>query len=92
MVRGFQSFKEWFLGYEDQYTVIGGVACDLLMENAGQEFGATKDLDMVLMVEALTPGFVSKFWECFLSFLFTARHDTHYPKCHSNCANFSFMP
>ncbi|BAK47236.1 hypothetical protein CXIVA_12700 [Clostridium sp. SY8519] len=63
MVRGFQSFKEWFLGYEDQYTVIGGVACDLLMENAGQEFGATKDLDMVLMVEALTPGFVSKFWE-----------------------------
>ena len=63
MVRGFQSFKEWFLGYENEYTVIGGVACDILMENAGQEFRATKDLDMVLMVEALTPGFVSRFWE-----------------------------
>lgn len=63
MVRGFQSFKEWFLGYEDEYTVIGGVACALLMENAGQEFRATKDLDMVLMVEALTSEFVSRFWE-----------------------------
>lgn len=63
MVRGFQSFKDWFLGYEEEYTVIGGVACDLLMENAGQEFRATKDLDMVLMVEALTPDFVSRFWE-----------------------------
>lgn len=63
MVRGFQRFKEWFLGYEKEYTVIGGVACDLLMENAGQEFRATKDLDMVLMVEALTPDFVSRFWE-----------------------------
>jgi hypothetical protein len=31
MVRGFKSFKEWFEGYEEQYTIIGGTACDLIM-------------------------------------------------------------
>ena len=63
MVRGFQKFREWFEGYEKEYTIIGGVACDLLMEDAGQTFRATKDLDMVLMVEAITSEFVSRFWE-----------------------------
>ena len=31
MVRGIDSFREWFKGYEEQYVVIGGTACDLLM-------------------------------------------------------------
>jgi len=31
MVRGFESFKEWFAGYDDQYVIIGGTACDMLM-------------------------------------------------------------
>ena len=63
MVRGLQSFKEYFRGFENEYTVIGGVACDLLLEDAGLQFRVTKDLDMVLMVEALTPEFVRRFWE-----------------------------
>lgn len=33
MVTGFTKFKEKFQGFEDQYVVIGGTACDLLMEN-----------------------------------------------------------
>ncbi len=33
MIRGFQSFKEWFMGYEQCYTIIGGTACDLLMSD-----------------------------------------------------------
>lgn len=36
MVRGFQKFREWLEGHEEGYTVIGGVACDLLMEEVGQ--------------------------------------------------------
>lgn len=31
MVTGIDSFKEWFKGYEEQYAIIGGTACDILM-------------------------------------------------------------
>lgn len=27
MVKGFESFKKWFQGCENQYTIIGGTAC-----------------------------------------------------------------
>lgn len=29
MIRGLHSFKEWFQGYESNYIIIGGAACDL---------------------------------------------------------------
>ena len=63
MVRGFESFQSWFAGYEDCYTIIGGTACDLIMSEAGQDFRATKDIDLVLIVEALTAKFCTRFWE-----------------------------
>ena len=63
MVRGVNSFKEWFSGYENNYVVIGGTACDLLMGEAGGMFRATRDIDMVLIVEALSADFGSRFWE-----------------------------
>lgn len=63
MVIGLESFKAWFGGYEDQYAIIGGTACDLLMAEEGINFRATKDIDLVLIVEALTPGFGRRFWE-----------------------------
>ena len=31
MVTGIESFKEWFKGNEEQYAIIGGTACDILM-------------------------------------------------------------
>ena len=62
MVRGFESFRKWFEGYENQYTIIGGTACDLIMAEEEMEFRATKDIDMVLIVEALTTDFVDKLW------------------------------
>jgi hypothetical protein len=39
--------------YGDQYVLIGGTAATLAMEEAGLEFRATKDLDIVLYIEAL---------------------------------------
>lgn len=63
MVRGIEKFKEWFDGYENQYVIIGGTACDLLMSEEGMDFRATKDLDLVLIVEAITPEFGKRFWE-----------------------------
>ena len=35
MVRGINSFRQWFYGYEEQQTIIGGTACDLLMTEEG---------------------------------------------------------
>ena len=32
MVRGIDSFREWFRGYEDQYAIIGGTALERLKE------------------------------------------------------------
>jgi len=63
MVRGINSFKEWFSGYEDNYVIIGGTACDLLMGAVGETFRATRDIDMVLIVEALSADFGSHIWE-----------------------------
>ena len=63
MVPGLKSFRESFSDFADQYVIIGGAACDIYMESEESSFRATKDLDIVLIVEALTPEFVSKFWQ-----------------------------
>ncbi len=63
MVRGIESFREWFRGYEEQYAIIGGTACDLLMTDEGLDFRATKDIDLVLIVEAMNAAFGKRFWE-----------------------------
>lgn len=62
-MKGIDQFKEYFRGHENEYVLIGGGACDLLFDEAGQDFRATKDLDLVLLVEALTPEFGKLFWD-----------------------------
>lgn len=63
MVRGIESFREWFSEYSEQYVIIGGTACDLLMSDEGLNFRATKDIDLVLVIEALDANFGRRFWE-----------------------------
>ncbi len=63
MVAGIDSFREWFKGCEGQYAIIGGTACDILMTEVGLDFRATKDIDLVLIVEAVDVNFGKKFWE-----------------------------
>ena len=63
MVKGLEIFREHFRNYADRYVLIGGAACDIAMTGAGLEFRATKDLDIVLYVEALDAAFVLAFWE-----------------------------
>ena len=52
MVRKLDVFREYFAGHADQFLLIGGTAATLAMEEAGLEFRATKDLDIVLHIEA----------------------------------------
>ena len=54
MVNGIEIFREYFSKYKEQYTLIGGMACNLLMSDAELDFRPTKDIDMVLIVEAMT--------------------------------------
>lgn len=56
-------FKEHFADYKEQYVLIGGMACDLLLTEAGLQFRLTRDIDMVLIVEALTNEFATAFWQ-----------------------------
>ena len=62
MVKGLDIFRKHFREYADRYVLIGGTACDLAMAEAGMAFRVTKDLDIVLCVEALDKTFVDAFW------------------------------
>lgn len=63
MVKGLEIFKNYFSNFPEQYVLIGGTACNILMNNVGLEFRSTKDLDIVLCVEALNVEFVTLFWQ-----------------------------
>lgn len=60
---GLNTFKEFFKKYTDSYIVIGGAACEDYFEREGIEFRATKDIDMILVVEAVNDDFISHFWD-----------------------------
>jgi len=63
MIRGLDLFREHFADYKNAFVLIGGVACHEWLSTQGLPFRATKDMDMVLIVEALDPAFVKRFWE-----------------------------
>lgn len=63
MVKGLPIFQKWFKDLENQYVLIGGTAASITMTEAGLPFRGTKDLDIVLHMEVLTPEFGQKFWE-----------------------------
>ena len=63
MVRGLETFSRHFQDYQNCYVVIGGVACEQHFEEQGLAFRVTKDVDVILIVEAIDAGFISAFWE-----------------------------
>lgn len=62
MVNGIPAFRNYFSTFTDNYIIIGGTACDIIINNAGLTPRATKDIDIILIVEALSPEFVARFW------------------------------
>lgn len=63
MIRGLDLFRGHFAEYRKAFVLIGGVACHEWLSTRGLAFRATKDMDMVLIVEALDGTFVKRFWE-----------------------------
>ena len=71
MVRGLEIFRQHFKDFTDNYVIIGGTACDIIIDNIGLTPRATKDIDIILVIEALSPEFVKHFWE----FIKTGNYD-----------------
>jgi hypothetical protein len=63
MIRGLDRFREYFADHKKAFVLIGGVACHEWLSTLGLEFRATKDMDVVLVIEALDHVFVQRFWE-----------------------------
>jgi hypothetical protein len=63
MVKGLGVFKNYFKDFGNNYIIIGGTACDMIIDAAGLTPRATRDIDIVLVVEALNCRFVERFWD-----------------------------
>ncbi|MEO8614822.1 MAG: hypothetical protein ABI600_06760 [Luteolibacter sp.] len=59
MIKGLDTFRERFRDFPGSLVLIGGAACDDWFTRQGLEFRATKDLDIVLLLEAVNPDFVA---------------------------------
>lgn len=62
MVEGIERFKEAMADYADNYVVIGGTACDIVLSGTPMPARPTKDIDMIVVVENLTRDFIEAFW------------------------------
>lgn len=62
MVRGLDTFRKHFEKHAGHYILIGGTACDVRFAEKALDFRATNDLDIILVVEALSDNFVRHFW------------------------------
>jgi hypothetical protein len=58
--KAFSYVNPWLTKFQD---LIGGTACDILMTEEGLDFRATKDIDLVLIIEAVDAAFGRKFWD-----------------------------
>lgn len=63
MTPGLGHFKEHFQDYSDHYVLIGGVAAMQWLEEANLHPRATKDFDLVLLIEKLDAVFLNRFWD-----------------------------
>lgn len=63
MIQGLDRFRKHFADYRNAFVLIGGVACHEWLATLDLEFRATKDMDVVLVIEALDQAFVKRFWE-----------------------------
>lgn len=63
MVKGADRFRDHFRDATDHYVLIGGVAAEAWLTQAGLTFRVTKDIDMVLVVETLDDAFMNRVWD-----------------------------
>ena len=59
MVKGLNLFRERFAPFERHFVLIGGTACFEWFATQDLQFRSTKDIDMVVLIEAIDRPFVS---------------------------------
>ena len=63
IVSGIDAFRETFAPYADEFIVIGGSACRAVLQDiAIRPPRRTVDIDMVLVPQELSEGFIGAFW------------------------------
>ena len=62
MVSGVEKFKEALGVFADNYVVIGGTACDVVLSEYAVRPRATVDIDLIVVVENLSRDFVDALW------------------------------
>lgn len=62
MLTGFDKFSEMMQSHKEQFVVIGGTACEAALEQTGLTRRATKDIDMVVVIEELSADFIHDLW------------------------------
>ncbi|MBP5390994.1 MAG: hypothetical protein J6Y40_02800 [Bacteroidales bacterium] len=62
-MEGLDKYKEAFEAFSENYVIIGGTACDLVMKGTPVRPRATHDIDMIVIVEKMTSDFARHFWQ-----------------------------
>lgn len=62
-MEGLDKFREAFKDFSDNYVIIGGTACDITMTGTEVRPRATHDIDMIIVVERMTPQYGERFWQ-----------------------------
>jgi len=75
MVRGIELFREHFSSFSEYFTLIGGTACELTLSDRGG-FRATKDIDMLVLLEKMDRSFS----ECFRTFIVSGKYKCYVTK------------
>ncbi len=73
-IRGLEIFERHFADHEGSFLLIGGAACADWFATQGLSFRATEDLDIVLILDALSRPFVTRLHEFIRSGGYRLRH------------------
>ncbi|MBR5703808.1 MAG: hypothetical protein IKX45_06110 [Bacteroidales bacterium] len=63
IVDGISTFRKAFTPFAESFIVIGGCACRAVIPDGDIRPRKTTDIDMVLVPQELSPGFISTFWK-----------------------------
>ena len=60
---GIDKVQEFLGEFKTNYVIIGGTALNLNLSDSDLVERATKDIDMIMLCESMTPEYLSKFWD-----------------------------
>ncbi|MGL4410582.1 MAG: hypothetical protein ACRCTF_00360 [Bacteroidales bacterium] len=63
MMKGIDKIKEYLGEFKSNYVIIGGTAANLNLELQSQRGRVTKDIDMIVICEAINADYVESFWQ-----------------------------